>query len=160
MATKKKRNKKPTKSKKTAAKSVTTAKRLAKKRSASKKAKGKPTLKKLASKKRVAARKAPGRRVVAAKKQTRERTAPVDAVAFSRARRVLPAEEEAGDLQGLRRVEDVDSESVEELLEEGNAFEAGVVGGVESADNADEKEVHTHEVPEDDVPEEYLDEDR
>ncbi len=37
-------------------------------------------------------------------------------------------------------------------------FEAGAVAGVEEADNTDEKEVHTHEVPEDDVPEEYLDE--
>lgn len=31
--------------------------------------------------------------------------------------------------------------------------------GVEDADNADEKEVHTHEVLEDDVPSEYLDKD-
>jgi hypothetical protein len=51
----------------------------------------------------------------------------------------------------------VDSESVDELLEEGNAFEAGVVMGVEDAGNADESEVRTHEVSEDDVPEEYLD---
>jgi hypothetical protein len=48
---------------------------------------------------------------------------------------------------------------VDELIEEGNAFEADVVAGVESADDADEKEVRTHEVPEDDVPGEYLDED-
>jgi hypothetical protein len=32
-----------------------------------------------------------------------------------------------------------------------------VVTGVEDARNADEKEVRTHEVPEDDVPGEYLD---
>jgi hypothetical protein len=57
----------------------------------------------------------------------------------------------------LSRVERADSESVEELIEEGNAFEADVVSGVEDADSADEREVHTHEVPEDDVPEEYLD---
>lgn len=50
----------------------------------------------------------------------------------------------------------MDSESVDELVEEGNAFEAGVVMGVEDAGNADESEVHTHEVSEDDVPEEYL----
>lgn len=66
--------------------------------------------------------------------------------------------EEAGDLQGLSHREGADSESVDELLEEGNAFEADAVSGVEAADNADEQEVHTHEVPEDDVPEEYLDE--
>jgi N utilization substance protein A len=64
---------------------------------------------------------------------------------------------QSGDLQGLSRAEQADSESVDELVEEGNIFEAGAVAGVEEADNADEREVHTHEVPEDDVPEEYLD---
>ena len=62
-------------------------------------------------------------------------------------------------MQGLSRSEAADSESVDELLEEGNAFEADAVSGVEDAENADEEEVHTHEVPEDDVPGEYLDED-
>lgn len=62
---------------------------------------------------------------------------------------------QSGDLQGLSEVESADSESVDELLEEGNAFEADAVSGVENADDADEKEVRTHEVPEDDVPEEY-----
>jgi hypothetical protein len=66
--------------------------------------------------------------------------------------------EQAGDLQALSNVQRADSESVDELLEEGNAFEAGVVSGIEAADDADEREVRTHEVPEDDVPEEYLDE--
>jgi hypothetical protein len=66
---------------------------------------------------------------------------------------------QSGDLQGLSRAERADSESVDELVEEGNLFEAGAVAGVEEADNADEREVHTHEVPEDDVPEEYLDKD-
>ena len=66
---------------------------------------------------------------------------------------------QSGDLQGLLRSEAADSESVDELIDEGNAFEADAVLGVEDADNADEKEVHTHEVPEDDVPEEYLDKD-
>jgi hypothetical protein len=62
-------------------------------------------------------------------------------------------------LQGLSNRKIADSESVDELLEEGNAFEADVVAGVEDADDADEREVHTHEVPEDDVPDEYLDKD-
>jgi hypothetical protein len=57
----------------------------------------------------------------------------------------------------LSRREAADSESVDELVEEGNAFEADVVAGVERADDADEQEVRTHEVPEDDVPGEYLD---
>jgi hypothetical protein len=59
----------------------------------------------------------------------------------------------------LSQVESVDSESVEELLDEGNSFEAGVVAGVERADDSDGKEVRTREFPEDDVPEEYLDQD-
>lgn len=59
----------------------------------------------------------------------------------------------------MHRRQEADSESVDELLEEGNPFEAGVVTGVEEADSADEREVHTHEVPEDDVPDEYLDKD-
>jgi len=64
---------------------------------------------------------------------------------------------QSGDLQGLSNVEAADSESVEELIEEGNAFEADVVAGVESAGKTRVKEVRTHEVPEDDVPDEYLD---
>ncbi len=64
---------------------------------------------------------------------------------------------QSGDLQGISNVEGADSESVEELIEEGNAFEADVVAGVQSAGDAEEKEVRTHEVPEDDVPGEYLD---
>jgi hypothetical protein len=60
-------------------------------------------------------------------------------------------------LQGLSNTASADSESVDELIEEGNAFEAEVVSGVEAADRGDEEEVHTHEVPEDDVPGEYLD---
>jgi hypothetical protein len=70
-----------------------------------------------------------------------------------------PASVESGDLEGLSRAERADSESVDELVEEGNAFEAGTVAGVEEADDHDMREVHTHEVPEDDVPDEYLDKD-
>ncbi len=58
---------------------------------------------------------------------------------------------QSGDTQGLSRVADVDSESVEELVEEGQAAEAAVISGVENAD-ADEGEVTTKEVPEDDAP--------
>ena len=63
---------------------------------------------------------------------------------------------QAGDLQGLSGAQRAASESVEELLEEGNAFEAEFVKGVEDADDADEVEVESHEVSEDDVPGEYL----
>jgi len=66
---------------------------------------------------------------------------------------------QSGDLQGLSDVEEADSESVDELLEEGQSFEAEAVSGVENAPDADRGPVRTHEVPEDDVPEEYLDKD-
>ena len=62
---------------------------------------------------------------------------------------------QSGDTQGIGARPDVDSESVEELLEEGQSFEAEVVNGVESAPDPDEGEVRTRQVPEDDVPEEY-----
>jgi hypothetical protein len=69
------------------------------------------------------------------------------------------ATRQSADLEGLSRVAQADSESVDELVEEGNVFEAGAVAGVEEADDEDTREVHTHEVPEDDVPGEYLDKD-
>lgn len=78
---------------------------------------------------------------------------------FSARRSRADAGGQSGDLQGLSGSARADSESVDELVEEGNAFEADVVSGVEEADNADEQEVHTHEVAEDDVPDEYLDKD-
>jgi hypothetical protein len=67
---------------------------------------------------------------------------------------------QAGDTEGVSREELAGPESVEELLEEGQAFEAGVISGVENAPDADQGEVRTRQVPEDDVPEEYLDDER
>ena|SRR6516165_10023900 len=66
---------------------------------------------------------------------------------------------QSGDTQGLGAGADVDSESVEGLLEEGQSFEAEVVDGVENAREPDQGEVRTREVEEDDVPEEYRDKD-
>ena len=66
---------------------------------------------------------------------------------------------QSGDTEGLSRAELADSESVEELVEEGQAFEAGIVSGVENAPPAGRRGVRTRQVPEDDVPQEYLDED-
>jgi hypothetical protein len=63
----------------------------------------------------------------------------------------------AGDYRGISVVEGADSESPKELLEEGQTFEAGIVDGVQNAPNADEGEIRTREVPEDDVPLEYDD---
>lgn len=67
---------------------------------------------------------------------------------------------QSGDIQQLSDVPEADSQSVEELAEEGNAFEAEAVQGVEDAKPADISEVETREVPEDDVPSEYLDDER
>jgi hypothetical protein len=66
---------------------------------------------------------------------------------------------QSGDTQGLSNVAEADSESVKELLEEGQFFEAEVLMGVEQAPDADVAEVHTKQVREDDVPAEYLDRD-
>jgi hypothetical protein len=66
---------------------------------------------------------------------------------------------QSGDTQGIAGDPDVDSESVEQLLEEGQSFEAEILNGVENAPDPDQSEVHTREVNEDDVPEEYRDKD-
>ncbi len=66
---------------------------------------------------------------------------------------------QSGDTQGIAARPDVDSESVEELLEEGQSYEAEVVEGMENAPDPDQGEVRTREVEEDDVPEEYRDKD-
>jgi hypothetical protein len=66
---------------------------------------------------------------------------------------------QSGDLQGLSDIPGADSESVEELIEEGQALEADAIEGVEDAPDADTREVRVHERPEDDVPEEYRNQD-
>ena len=66
---------------------------------------------------------------------------------------------QSGDTQGLSDVAEAGSESVAELVEEGQSFEAEAIGGVEDAPDADVAEVHTKQVPEDDVPPEYLERD-
>ena len=63
---------------------------------------------------------------------------------------------QSGDTQGLSNVAEAGSESVEELLEEGQSFEAEAISGVQDAPDPDVSEVHTKQFPEDDVPSEYL----
>lgn len=62
---------------------------------------------------------------------------------------------QSGDTQGLSDFAEAGPLSVQELVEEGQPFEAEVIGGVEDASAAGVAEVYTHEVPEDDVPSEY-----
>src|ERR1700730_14084742 len=146
--TKKKTKKKHTKLKKTARKKTAASKRKPVKKKVTKKVSKRKAApkKKLVLKKAAVKAKGVGRRTESGK--------PVDV--FKKPSR--PAVQ-AGDLQGLSNAETVDSESVGELVEEGNAFEAEVVAGVQDAGSHDEREVRTHEVPEDDVPGEYLDKD-
>jgi hypothetical protein len=168
--------------KKTAAKKVPTRsaapKKTANKKSAKKKSTKKPAQKKSAKKKSTTKKSAkkpkkssPAKRAVTpiskravatvntstSKSQTGARRQPRDSAYPSNPKNTAPYADQDSD--GLSDIEQADSESVSELIDEGNAFEAGAVSGVEQADNEDGREVHTREVPEDDVPEEYLDQD-
>jgi N utilization substance protein A len=95
----------------------------------------------------------------AAKKPVRGKSQTVDTVAYAPEGLAARSGGQSGDLQGLSSLAGADSESVDELLEEGNPFEAEAVKGVQDAGDADEGEVQTHEVPQDDVPGEYRDKD-
>jgi hypothetical protein len=118
--------------------------------------KKKVVLKKKAALKKAAPKKKPARKKVSPRTKNQN----IGGIAFDREERRARAAGQSGDLQGLSDVESADSESVDELLEEGNSFEAEVVEGVEDAPDADQGEVKTHEVPEDDVPPEYTDNDK
>jgi outer membrane biosynthesis protein TonB len=151
--------------KKKAKKKKAPAKKAPKKLAPKKSAKKSPALKKPAKKKKTPAAKP---RLASKKKSAPKKTRAtrrsaatsdltVDTAAFNRESPRARSGGQSGDLQGLSNREGANSESVDELLEEGNSFEADIVKGVEDA--GDEGEVHTHEVPEDDVPGEYRDKD-
>jgi|SRR5919109_1150082 hypothetical protein len=119
---------------------------------------------KLSAKKKAPKRKA-ARKPAAARRAGRQPeivfgSRSVETVPEERQARVAAAGAGGGDFGGASVVENVDSESADELLEEGQAFEAGIVSGVEDAPDPDQGEVRTREVPQDDVPEEYDDKDR
>jgi hypothetical protein len=137
---------------------------MVKKKAAKKKKAG--AKKKLQPKKKIVAKKksAPKKKAAAKRKSARRKAAPsrrgkqeVTNPVTIRGRRGLGAASggQSGDTQGLSQRESVDSESVTELAEEGQDFEAEAVSGVENARDPDEGEVTTTEVPEDDVPPEY-----
>jgi hypothetical protein len=162
---KKKTKKKYTKPKRTAGKKDKPMKKTAKKKLAKKKgtpkkklAKKKAVLKKVAVKTKAIGQKTNGAKTAGAlKKRVQRKKQSVETEAFVLEGLRARSGTQSGDLQGLSNVEGADPESVEELLEEGNAFEAAAVMGVERARDTDEKEVRTHEVPQDDVPGEYQD---
>jgi len=162
MASKRKTKRKQPKAKRTGGKRVTPVKKKAKKQPA-KKAKKQTAQKRAAVKTQIAGtNKTIGKKKPAAPKRpvrrVRRKSQSVDTTAFPQEGPVSRSGGQSGDLQGLSNLEGADSESVKELLEEGNAFEADAVMGVEQAGETEGGEVHTHELPEDDVPGEYLDE--
>jgi hypothetical protein len=159
MAAKKKTKKKSTKSKKNAGRKVKPTKKQAKNARTSKKLAKRPVVPhKAAARKRAKTLRGEPADMSNKEMQTK-RSRGGRSLAFSRETAGESSGGQSGDLQGLSNAERADSESVDELIEEGNAFEAGVVSGVEEAGERGEKEVRTREVLEDDVPGEYLNED-
>src|SRR5271170_2969516 len=133
----------------------TAKKNLAKKRETPKK---KSALKKAGVKTKALGQKTTGARTpTALRTRVRGKSQSVDTEAFAPEALRERSGGQSGDLQGLSNIEGADSESVAELIEEGNAFEADAVAGVEHAGETGQKEVRTHEVPQDDVPGEYRD---
>ncbi|HEV3418759.1 MAG TPA: hypothetical protein VG075_00520 [Candidatus Acidoferrum sp.] len=106
---------------------------------------------------KLALKKSPKKKV--AKKRPRGRTDSAELVGYQRKGLGSFTGGQSGDIQGISGRANIDSESVTELLEEGQTFEAEAVSGVENAADPDVSEVVTHQVPEDDVPEEYQDKD-
>ena len=152
-----KKNAKTTKAragKKAAAKSKPTAKAKTKKPAA----KAKAMVKKAAPMAKAKAAPKKSVRRVAASVQVGNQS--VEIVQVKSKARVARAGAGGGDFGGASLVADADSQSADELLEEGQTFEAGIVRGVEEADENIEQEVHTHEELQDDVPGEYDDKDR
>jgi hypothetical protein len=141
------------------------AKSPARKRDAKLKSKTKPKAKpKLKEAAAANAQSQSAKKSLVAKKKNRKgrvagRADSVEVVSYGRRGLGARSAGQAGDTQGISPAVRTDSESVEELLQEGQSFEAEVVAGVENAPEPDESEVRTKEVPEDDVPEEYRERD-
>jgi hypothetical protein len=130
--------------------------RKAKKKAAPRKPK--KTVKKAKSTPKSALKKAPKKK--AAKKRPRGKADSVELVGYQRKGLGSFTGGQSGDIQGISGRAGIDSESVTELLEEGQTLEAEAVSGVENAADPDVSEVVTHQFPEDDVPEEYQDPDK
>ncbi len=129
-------------------------------------------------KKKPARKKKPAKKIVSAKKKKpilKKKPAPKKKSTRKKLSRRSPAEVsnqvvppdrrglgpgaggQSGDNHALSPADSADSESVEELTEEGQEYEAEVVSGVENARDPDQGEDTTREVPQDDVPKEYDD---
>src|ERR1700724_2622469 len=145
MATKKKTRKKSTASKTTARGRATSPQKRTQKRIPRKSSK-KKTAKKSAQSKKVLKKTASVKKASPSSTKTRKRPSSAAPPALSRETWESRSGGQSGDLQGLSNVESADSESVDELIEEGNAFEAGVVSGVEEGGKRGPRAVRTREV--------------
>ncbi len=65
---------------------------------------------------------------------------------------------QSGDTQGISDKTESSSESIEELIEEGQFTEAGILEGIEDAADGDPKPLRPKQFPVDDLPLEYQDE--
>ena len=65
---------------------------------------------------------------------------------------------QSGDTQGLSDKTESSSESIEELIEEGQFTEAGILEGIEDSNEGDPTPLRPKQFPEDDIPLEYQDE--
>ena len=153
--------KKTSRKKKSVGKKATLKKSTARKKAPAKKKPAKKAVRKTIAKQKPAARKkSSAKKKPATKKATRRRAEVINPITPSGRRGLGPESGgQSGDTQGLSRRSYDDSESVEELMEEGQYMEAEAVSGVENAPDADQGEVRTRQFPEDDVPEEYQNED-
>jgi len=89
-----------------------------------------------------------------AKRESRDNEAQVDELGSDPGQVGSDGAGQSGDTQGLSQVADAAAESVEELADTDQAYEAGVVGGVEDAADHPERPVHTREdhARSDDIP--------
>jgi hypothetical protein len=134
-------------------KGVKKAKKKAKKTATRAKAKVKVKVKKASARPKLAVKKAAAKKAV--RRRPRGRADSGELVNYQRKGLGAISGGQSGDTQGISARVGADSESVAELLEEGQTLEAEAVAGVENAPDPDQGEVRTHQFPEDDVPEEY-----
>ncbi|MBV8905493.1 MAG: hypothetical protein JOZ22_17830 [Acidobacteriia bacterium] len=100
-----------------------------------------------------------------ARKPTRTRTKSTPIEPVSSIKKQPPPETgaaaagQSGDLQGLPGKEEAGNESVRELIEEGQFYEASVVDAVENVSSDDPRPLRPRRRSEDDLREEYTDRD-
>jgi hypothetical protein len=79
--------------------------------------------------------------------EQRDREAELDELEAASGAPSLESGGQSGDTQALPPESDVADESVKELAEDGQPYEAGIIAGVEDAGNHPERPVRSHEDP-------------